>query len=225
VLRLFAIMLVLANCALPMVAQSERGDYSNLEFFAGYSANGYFVNESSVTAVNQKISLFFSDRAGGDKGFEVSMSRNLKRYFGLKGDFSTYFETLHGQSGTICQGVACTTGQSFKVPLRSSYFLAGPEFKFRNASRLTPFAHALAGVVRSNAKFATTGPGVSFSDSNAQTGFAAAFGGGLDLRVSRRIGFRTMLDYTPTFLSEADPAESGPQHHVRITVGIVLHFH
>jgi len=222
--RLFAIILFIAVCHSSGRAQSKSaGDYSNYELFAGYSANGYFAHESTVTAVNQNVSSFFNDRAGGPKGFEISLARNFNRYLGLKTDFSTHFETLNGRTGTICQGNACTTGQAFNVPLRSFYFLVGPEFKLSNRTRVAPFAHALFGAVHSTATFAT-GPTVSFSDASGQTGFASAFGGGVDFRVNRRFGLRTTLDYIPTFLDEATPRERGPQHHIRISVGGLFHF-
>jgi hypothetical protein len=173
---------------------------------------------------NQKVSPFFTDRAGGPIGFELSLARNFNRYVGLKGDFSSYFETLHG-SGTICQGTVCTSGNPFKVPLRSFYFTAGPEFKLPNSTRLTPFAHALFGGVSSHAEFVISAPGIRVSDATTQAAFAASFGGGVDIRLSRRIALRTSVDYTPTFLPEPNTAESGPQNHVRTSVGILFHFH
>jgi len=225
-LQRFTIMLLIGACCSSVVAQSARGsDGSKFELFAGYSANGYFVNESSTTAVRgQKISSFFTDRAGGPAGFEVSLNRNFNRYIGLKGDFASYFETLHGR-GTVCQGSICTTENPFKVPLRSFYFTAGPEFKLRNSTRLTPFAHALFGGVASHAEFVISAPGVRVSDATTRTGFAASFGGGVDVRLSRRVSLRTMADYTATFLAEPNPGESRPQNHVRTSVGILFQFH
>jgi opacity protein-like surface antigen len=225
-LRRFTIMLLIGACCSQVMAQSARGsDDPKFELFAGYSANGYFVEGSSITAApGQKISSFFTDRAGGSKGFEVSLDRNFNRYIGLKGDFSSYFEILHGR-GTVCQGGACTTGNPFKVPLRSFYFTAGPEFKLRNSTRLTPFAHALFGGVASRAEFEISAPGIRVSDSTTRTGFAASFGGGVDIRLCQRVSLRTMADYTATFLAEPNPGESRPQNHVRTSVGILFQFH
>jgi opacity protein-like surface antigen len=223
-LRLFALILI-TTCASSLSAQSKVTTYdSTYELFAGYSANGYFVAESPVSASNQNVSSLFNDRAGGPRGFNLSLARNFNRYLGLKGDFSTYFENLNGRNGTVCVGTACATGQAFNVPLRSLYFLAGPEFKLRNRSGILPFAHGLFGVVHSTAKFTITSANVNFSDSNSQTGFAAAFGGGLDFRINRAVGVRTTLDYVPTFLKQAAAGESGLQQHVRLAVGGVFRF-
>ncbi|HEY6351083.1 MAG TPA: hypothetical protein VI636_16895 [Candidatus Angelobacter sp.] len=105
----------------------------------------------------------------------------------------------------------------------SLYVLAGPEFKLRNHTRFAPFAHTLIGAVHAESVFETTGA-INFSDSSSQTGSAAVLGGGIDFRISHAIGLRTTLDYAPTFLGEAMPGESGPQHHIRISVGGLFHF-
>lgn len=222
----FTTVLWIAICCLPAMAQSGQStNYPKFELFAGYSANGYFVDESTTTAApGQKVSSFFTDRAGGPAGFEISLDRNFNRFIGLKGDFSSYFETLHG-AGRICQSGTCTSGNPFKVPLRSFYFTAGPEFKLRNSTRLTPFTHVLVGGVTSQAEFSVSNASLRFSDSSTQTGFAASFGGGVDIRMSQLVSLRTMADYTATFLAEPNPGEGRPQNHVRTSVGILFHFH
>ena len=49
------------------------------------------------------------------------------------------------------------------------------------------------------------------------TSFAMALGGGLDVRVSKRIDLRIIqADYAPTFFG------SGRQNNIRLSVGIVL---
>jgi hypothetical protein len=50
------------------------------------------------------------------------------------------------------------------------------------------------------------------------TGFAAAFGGGIDIRASNRIDIRVIqIDYNPTRLFD------GTQHNLRVGIGIVFH--
>jgi hypothetical protein len=80
----------------------------------------------------------------------------------------------------------------------------------------------LFGVARSAADFATAGPLLTHSDSDTRTGFAAAFGGGLDIRLSKRFSIRTMADYTAAFLGYNDESTSSRQNHVRLTIGIVF---
>jgi len=86
-----------------------------------------------------------------------------------------------------------------------------------NSSEATfkPFAHALAGVANSrmNSRIENV-----FRGKDSNTGPAGAFGGGIDIRVSRRFDIRAIqLDYNPTKLLDAT------QHNFRTGVGIVLH--
>ena len=104
---------------------------------------------------------------------------------------------------------------------RAFYFMAGPEIKARNSTRVTPFAHALFGVAHSTAEFSTASAIFTRMDSHTRTGFAYALGGGLDFRVSKRFSVRAMADYTQTFLGDADPNTSR-QNHVRFSLGILF---
>jgi hypothetical protein len=49
-----------------------------------------------------------------------------------------------------------------------------------------------------------------------------AFGGGLDIRASKRISIRAMMDYNPTFLRGSEDS-SERQDHVRLSLGILFH--
>src|SRR5215831_9806604 len=110
---------LLFSCAViaQLSAQGARtGDQSKFELFAGYSANGYFVEESSVSGAGPNVSSLFTDRAGGPGGFEVSLSREIRNRFSLKGDVSMHLEPLDGHTGAICQSQVCPAGQAFSVP-------------------------------------------------------------------------------------------------------------
>lgn len=218
---------VVCLCACSSLAQSTGPDpYPKLEIFGGYSANGYFKkNEAPEGNSGFPLSKFFSDDAGGPKGFEASITRNFNKYLGIKGDFSMYFD--NGGPGQltvkVCSESSCTTSlQDFNVKKRAFYFMGGPELKWRNKTRLTPFAHTLFGVARSTADFSTAGALITHNDSDTRTGFAAAFGGGLDIRLSKRFSIRTMADYTAAFLGYNDESTSSRQNHLRLSIGIVF---
>jgi opacity protein-like surface antigen len=98
--------------------------------------------------------------------------------------------------------------------------LAGPEFKARNSTRLTPFAHLLAGVAHTSANFTTPGPTFNFLLKNSQTSFAMALGGGLDIRATKRVSFRGSMDYNPVFLRDST---SGTRDLVRLSLGVLIH--
>jgi hypothetical protein len=220
---LFAVLFVVCCCPLTFAQSTDPGQYPKVEAFVGYSANGYFANPSSISAVNQSISSFFSDQAGGNKGFEASVSRNLNKYVGLKGDFSTYFNLSSGRGGTLCLNSNCSTGEDFNINSRAFYLMGGPEVKARNRTRLTPFAHSLFGLARSRSEFKTVNSSFNYADSHTRTGFAMALGGGFDIRTAGRFSIRSLIDYVPTILGDADPQESGRQKHVRLSLGILFH--
>jgi opacity protein-like surface antigen len=220
----FAVVVLCSCASLASAQQTSPSVYPKLEVFGGYSANGIFNNELEATVQNQNLASLFSDFAGGPKGFEASIARNFTRYLGIKADFSMYYADDSGLSTfQVCQSNSCTTTtQETRVDKRAFYFMAGPEIKARNRTRVTPFAHALFGVARSTADFSTASAIFTRSDSHTRTGFAYALGGGLDFRVSKRFSVRAMADYTQTFLGDADPNESGRQNHVRFSLGILF---
>jgi hypothetical protein len=74
--------------------------------------------------------------------------------------------------------------------------------------RIKPFAHFLLGVARQSVKYKESGP-IFFNALNLGTdkvtnnGFSWALGGGLDIRVHRRIDIRVIqLDYNPVRTKE-----------------------
>jgi hypothetical protein len=101
-------------------------------------------------------------------------------------------------------------------------FLAGPEIKWRNRSRVTPFAHALFGVAYTTTTFKTAGPAGRLSVTDADAGFAMTYGGGLEIRITRRLSFRVSLDYGKAYVgSSALPPQRVDS--VGYSAGIVFH--
>ena len=41
---------------------------------------------------------------------------------------------------------------------------------------------------------------IRYTDKSADTGLALTLGGGLDIRINRKLRFREVMDYDPTFL-------------------------
>ena len=214
--KIFLLTIMLFCCVRLTLAQKPAGDeYPKVEVFAGFSAIG------EANASDEEVVDF-----GANQGFQASLIRNVNKYVGIKGDFSFHFDTDRGQ-GVFTQ--TCTTPPcptvtlSFTSKSRLYNFLAGPEIKARNSTRFTPFAHALFGVAHGNIRLNTTGTGISLSDSFSKTGLAMAFGGGLDIRATRRVSIRTMMDYNPTFIGESDTGGRSRLDHVRLSLGILFH--
>lgn len=214
--KIILLTIMLFCCVRWTLAQKPAGDeYPKVEIFAGFSAIG------DANASHQAGPDF-----DANQGFQASLIRNVNKYVGIKGDFSFHFDTDRGQ-GLFTQPCAtppCSAiTQNFTLKSRLYNFLAGPEIKARNRTRLTPFAHALFGAAHGNIRLNTSGAGVSLSSSASDTGFAMAFGGGLDIRATRRVSFRPMMDYNPTFIGETAAGRRSRLDQVRISLGILFH--
>ena len=82
---------------------------------------------------------------------------------------------------------------------------------------MRPFAHALFGASLFRGFTSDIRPAGNVYTFDDATSLAMALGGGLDLRVNKRIDVRLIqFDYTPTFFG------SGRQDNFRVSVGIVF---
>lgn len=172
-------------CAAFAAAQSD--DSPRTEFFAGYS-----VLETKYEAERpnppQPVITFFDGKQTLN-GFNVSATGYLNKRFGLTGDFSAHFKT---------NKIADPLGGNIETNVRVFNILGGPQYKFRNSNRATPFVRALAGIAITRAELKV--PSLNSSDSASSTDFALAIGGGLDVRVNKRFDLRVFqADYNPIF--------------------------
>jgi len=216
-IRLVSSTALLLCSALLVSAQStDSNEHPKFEFFAGYSALG--------ETGSRVISLGPNAGVGGDfegQGFETSIIRNFNKHFGIKGDFSFHFNNESNRGPVAaCTPVCTTVTQDFQLKTRVYNFLAGPEFKARNSTRFTPFVHALGGFAHTSATFTTPGPTHILFIRRRDTSFAMALGGGLNIRASKRVSFRAMMDYNPVFVNDS---ASGTRDFVRFSLGVLFH--
>ena len=142
-IRLISSTALLLCSALVVSAQSTKPDeYPKVEVFVGYSALGEANRRGISFGPNSSVAASYS----AEPGFETSIIRNFSKHFGIKGDFSAHFNN-ESKSGPItgCTPGCTTVTQAFQLKTRVYNFLAGPEFKARNHTRVTPFAHVLGG--------------------------------------------------------------------------------
>ena len=208
---------LLLGSALLVSAQSPTpNEHPKFEFFAGYSALGE--TGSRVISLGPNAGVL-GDYEG--QGFETSIIRNFSKRFGIKGDFSAHFNN-DSSSGpvTACSPVCTTVTQDFQLKTRVYNFLAGPEFKARNSTRFTPFVHALGGFAHTSATFTTPGPTHILFLRRSDSSFAMGLGGGLDIRASKRVSFRAMMDYNPVFFNDS---ASGTRDFMRFSLGLLFH--
>jgi hypothetical protein len=118
--------------------------------------------------------------------------------------FSYVFDYNWGQTNN-------TNGIGHNIAL--STYLSGVRFSQPVGHRLTVFGEALAGLGHSDTNFAL--------DQNV-TKFAAATGGGLNLRLSPRLEWRVAeIDYVFTNIPNG---QNNDQNIIRYNTGVVIHF-
>jgi opacity protein-like surface antigen len=214
-----SVFVLLCSATIAVAQAPNQDDYPKWEVFAGYSALGVRTNQKIINFGGSV--LHTAGDFGSNTGFETSVTRNFTRHIGLKGDFSAYFNTDNDRRPiTIC-GLTCTTAtQDIQLETRLYNFLAGPEFKARNHTRLTPFAYALGGFAHTTEQFSSPGPTFNILLKETRNSFAMALGGGLDLRATKRVSVRASMDYNPVFLSDF---AGGRRDFARISLGVLFH--
>ena len=132
-------------------------------------------------------------------GWEASVATRLMGPWAVEADGGGYYKTINASG----------------APLRLNDYsiMAGPRFNFAKGA----FAHALIGMDRLQGNLAGVG-------SASQNGFAAAFGGGIQLRVTRIVSFRTSADYLLTRHNIFDGGNNVTQNNFRVSVGPVFTF-
>jgi opacity protein-like surface antigen len=193
--KFLPLMLLIVSTAHLTSAQSNSDEHPKVEVFAGYSQN-----RIKVQTVDEN-NLPTIERVRFD-GFNAEVTGMLNKLLGITGDISGHYrsDTLTGLGG------------SQKVKSQLYNFLAGPEVKARNESRVTPFVHALFGVA--HARDSVNG---TLNATDSRTAFAMALGGGVDVAVSKRVSLRLFqADYNPTYFGD------GRQDNIRLSFGVVF---
>ena len=220
--KTLGLVLLVVTCT-PLTFAQSAGNYDRYNIFAGFSHNR--------VETNVEDSIDFIDNRRGFNGFNTSVTGNISRHVGLKFDFSAHYNSdrIRANSTILCPNPPCQTA-TVDFELRTSLynFLGGVQLRDNaKGARIRPFAHVLVGAAHlrsrvdeeSNNRPCLLSVGVicpgNFNDSD--TGFAAAFGGGLDVRFSDRMDLRAVqFDYNPVRIDGA------ARHNFRIGIGIVF---
>ena len=216
-------------------------DFPRFEVFGGYSLQkigGSDINElydawahDSWEPYNPSTSKWLKN------GFVASATINAKSYFGIEAAFQYNKGTMFEYNYTgdyIYEPLAVAPQYSESGKQKGSIFtfMAGPHFAARGNDRITPFAHALFGFSRANltASASCMEGGVDCSSDlldylleyeafvdDSDTGFAMAFGGGLDVNVNQHFGIRLIqADYV------AMTFEDVTLQNINLAFGVVL---
>lgn len=196
-----------------LAASTSAQDAPKFEFFTGYSfgrmnstittpTNGSGGSPEGIQAVKVEYQIgppggIPSDFHANLNGWNLSFAGNFSSWFGVVADFGGHYGTPQ------FLGTDVTT--------RVHSFLFGPRLSVRKHERITPFVHALFG----GAHWKATVAGVSDSDQ----GFAMAFGGGIDVKLTEQVHVRIVqADYLRTNLFDEH------QNNFRYSGGLVFRF-
>ena len=133
-------------------------------------------------------------------GWNASVTGNANRWLGVTIDLSGHYRSINDlpyASSTV----------------NTHIMAVGPRIASRGAGRITPFGHALLGVGRSGFSTRT----LSGSFDGVHYSVLGILGGGVDIRVGGRLGFRLIQgDYIMTRFA------GRLEHQFRLSTGLVF---
>lgn len=201
----FFLFLLVALVSAPAVLAQDR-DYSRYEFVGGYaferaSNNAQTFDKNGRAAFNGST-VSFDEKYQSYNGFNAEFNQNITRHVGIVTSFTgTYDSSSY---------VNVKNGRAFNASVQRYDLMIGPRYNWR-LSGVTPFIHALAGITHMR---------VNFDDNlsparKADTAFAMALGGGLDVHAGDHFDIRVVqVDYLPTFFN------STHQNNIRVSAGV-----
>jgi hypothetical protein len=212
-----------------LAGAASAQELPRVEVFVGYSNLLHErVTSNDVSTVNGLTPAQVRTILGAD----ITSNRGRAGLNGLQTSVTTYVTERIGLTGDVSANLNTEAATYFGLPgsskVRAYQFLGGPQIRFTNRTRAIPFARALFGVTRQTGTYRN--PVATLVDRN--TAFAMAAGGGLDVRVARRIDVRVVqIDYNSVSLPDRDIRDStgvpfalkdARTHNVRMSFGVVL---
>jgi hypothetical protein len=187
-------------------------DFQKVEVAVDYSYYRYNPSHAYTTSGHSL------NGAGG------SFDYNFTKYLGIKAEFEGYGSQgytfiipaggLVTTKGTIPAGTFHANGNLFT-------YLFGPQVKLRNP-KFQPYAHILFGGAHSNVYANLASASGSIGAAPAGNCFAMAFGGGIDIPVTKAIAIRPAeVDYA---LTRFNNSVTGNQSNFRYQAGVVFSF-
>ena len=204
----FLLLLMVLVSAPAALAQSS--DYSRYEFYGGYAyqrANNNahsFDNNGGAIIAGQQVILGNRDQAYN--GFTGEFNQNPWRHVGLVTSFTGVYDRTP-YTNTV-------NGHQFSAKAQRYDLLFGPRYNFR-LGRFNPFVEGMAGFEHMRVTFSEN----ITNASRADTAFAMALGGGVDVHLSEHFDIRAIqADYVPTFFN------STHQNNYRVGAGLKIKF-
>jgi len=199
------LFMIFVSLLLPTAVVSQQVETPKATVFGGYA---YLRNGGNHT-----------------NGWDGQATFNLNRYLGITADIGGNYRTI--VSVSPLPSVSASVNQSVYT------FLFGPTLT-ANFGRSAVFGHALFGAARASSSAGFNIPiiGGITTGLNSATAFAMAFGGGVDIGVSRHFAIRAaQVDYIRTQFNTLDALSTGfssstggAQNSFRYSGGIVVRF-
>ncbi|HUR97246.1 MAG TPA: hypothetical protein VMZ26_04180 [Pyrinomonadaceae bacterium] len=215
--RLFTTFCTVLICTASGFAQNSDDGYKKGELFVGYSNQQV---DTGLADFEEDLGLDLDDHESFH-GLNVSGVYNVGRYVGVKADVSgTYSNQGYTFQVPLSGGGTGSVGFETKSALYN--FLGGVQIKNNSHSgRVKPFAHALVGAAHTRVKLSGLGCSVGVDctafEGGSETNLAAAFGGGVDIKLNRRVQLRAIqVDYNPIWF------DGGRQNNIRLGFGFVF---
>ena len=217
-----AIMCAFTFGALAVSAQ----DHNKFEFYGGYQFHNI---STGLGDVNDIIGEDIFDNRITAHGWTLAATGNITKRIGIKFEYSSTGRQLLDEN----------LGFDTDTKLRVNQYLGGIQIKNndKDGPRFKPFFHALAGIANErirctrNCDLEVATPTLvggtstsTFNESNSN--FAMVFGGGIDVKVSKRIDIRVIqVDYNPIFFGGIENLDLADrtQNNFRFGFGIVIH--
>ncbi len=211
--KIIAILaLTLVGTTIGFAQTGGSDDYKKYEISAVYSQADMKFKEYEKDGRlrnNAALGKTFRTRDKFEKGVEFSGVGNFSRYLGIRGSFSVSF---NGREGRL-------NNQSFKVKERFTNYLVGIQLKDNNLetkNRFRPFGYLMTGIANGKSSLkncAAFGAVCPSSLNKSRTGLVGVIGGGLDIKITKRIAFRAIqIDYQVGKINEG----------VKVSTGIVF---
>ena len=177
-----------------------QGDFQRGEFGVMFSHNRVDTGGAFSPDINDT-------GRDGFHGVNIDAGYNFTRYVGAKADFS-----YHSKSADFA-----VPGGNVSIDAKLTQFMGGIKIQDNAVeTKVRPFAQLLVGVGRATADINSPAVGV-FGES--ETGFAAAVGGGLDIRVHKNVDIRAIkVEYNPVRI------QGETDNNIRLGVGLNFRF-
>jgi opacity protein-like surface antigen len=224
---MFWLILFSALTVHPLIAQDakEEEEDRRIQGYIGYS----YLRGKSDDTISRRV--FRTGESNKDlNGLNVAGTFYFTPTIGITGDFSAHFDKddVRIPVGTF----GSTVARDVRFRAQTYNYLVGPQIRFTNNSRLTPFARVLFGGQTNRVKIDnfTVGNTNLGRVSDTRTNFAMAVGGGLDVRVNKNFAIRAIqIDYLPSFerdrtniLSTGRRLNGERTDQIRLGFGIVI---